>query len=177
MEFSYSLNIYIYFYMKYMFKKSFIIFGFFFFMGNSVYSAEVATQVLSTSLGQVLELSKVIVETTEHNVDMPLLDVKKKSKTSISPDINQVSLSPMAVKIHTNLTTPISVTAEFLELNHTLGKYTFSPSDLSFSPNNQTINNPFDEIISEEFIPQLNVRKESATGIYTGKVRFTIGAI
>ncbi|MFI3299913.1 MAG: hypothetical protein R3Y28_00685 [Candidatus Gastranaerophilales bacterium] len=140
-------------------------------------SAQVAEQILSTSLGEILELSKVIVDGTEHDRDIPLTGVDKNGTTVVDANLNQIQLTPIQVKIHTNLSTPISVTAEFLELKHIENTYNFDGSDITFSPSTLTISNPYDNIISDEFVPLLNVRSEATTGIYTGQVRFTVSAI
>lgn len=144
---------------------------------SGAFAQDNAQQVLSTTLPQMLEISKVIVETTEHERDAPLPDVRIKTNSNVNSSLNIVGLSPLRVKIHTNMYTPITVSAEFQELKHTQGLYDFAQSDLSFAPNSYTINNPYDNVITDEFTPTLNVKNDVKRGIYTGKVMFTLGAV
>ena len=140
-------------------------------------SNEIATQNISTSLGEVLEISKIIVDTVEFEKNENLDNIKKKNSNKQNKNFTTITLSPIKLKIHTNLTTPISVSADFQELTHNEILYNFNQKDIIFIPKSRTINNPYDNIITDEFIPQLTVQPNAKSGNYTGKIMFTLGVI
>lgn len=141
------------------------------------YCAESSQQTLSASLSDILTISKIIVENVEHDRDEPILSINKTSNTYINPNLNVVTLSPIQVKIHTNMSTPISVGAKFQQLNHSENKYNFASNDLSFSPAEITVNSPYDNMIVGDFVPTMNVRTGVVNGLYKGILVFTLGAI
>lgn len=149
----------------------------FLFISNSVQASEIATQTLNINLGEILEISKIIVDGVEYDVDENFSNVKKRNVSSKTRGITRISLSPIKVKIHTNLSTPIMVNAEFQELNHSENLHNFNPSDLSFIPDSRTINNPYDNVITDEFVPVINVTPDTIKGLYNGQIMFTLGAI
>lgn len=138
---------------------------------------ESGQQVLSATLPQILEITKVYVETVEYDRDAPLQDVIIKTVSPVNQNLNVVGLSPMRIKIHTNASAPITVKADFQQLNNADGTYNFSASDLRFSPSSYTINKPTDNMITGEFIPTINVRNTAIAGMYEGRVMFTLGAV
>lgn len=144
---------------------------------SNINAQESAQQVLSTNLPQILAISKVYVETVEHERDAPLYGVTIKTNSTVNQNLNIIGLSPMSVKIRTNISTPITISAKFQQFNHVEGKYSFSPSDLWFTPSSYTINNPYNDIITNEFVPTMNVRNITAEGVYEGTVVFTLGAV
>ena len=68
-------------------------------------------------------------------------------------DYYVVAMSPVRVKIHTNLSSPIIVNAEFPGLEHINQNYNFDKFNLSMFPTSYTINEPFDHVITDEFTP------------------------
>ena len=134
-------------------------------------------QQVCASLGEILEIDKVIVETVEHGRDEDLTSVQKKSVNKKDELTNEVIFSAMQVKIKTNLTTPINIDADFMELTHDSNAYSFDSNDLIFEPNNRVINNPVNGIVTDDFVPKANIRPETLVGNYKGKVMFTLGAI
>lgn len=148
-----------------------------FLFGGTAHSQERSTQMLQATLPQILSISKIIVEHADYNPDSPLPNVRITGVNKSVRGQNTINLSPMQVQIHTNMATPINVTAHFDELKHTGNQYNFPSVDLFFSPGSYTINNPHDEIITSDFIPQAVVHSNVIAGTYEGKVTFTLGAI
>lgn len=144
---------------------------------NIGFSATLSTQTLSLTLPQVLEIEKIIVENVEYHRDEPMPNMVIKETNYINDDNNSLTLSPMKVQIHTNVNTPIIVQAQFKELNHKQGLYNFSQENLTIVPKSQTISEPYDHVITDIFIPYVNVKPQSVLGLYRGVIYFTIGAI
>lgn len=141
------------------------------------FGAQQASQVLSVGLPQVLEIEKIIVENIEYNRDDPMPNMKIKETTPVNADNLTIRLSPVKVKLHTNASSPVIVSALFKELNHKDGLYNFSQANLSVIPNSQTISNPYDHVITDIFTPYVNVKPNSALGLYRGTLVFTVGGI
>lgn len=144
------------------------------FAGQSVLSAD---QILSTTLPQVMEIEKIIVETNEYNRDEPMPNMNIKESTNIDANNILLRLSPVKVQLHTNSSTPISVNASFKELKHTGGMYNFNTSNLSIRPQSYTINDPYDHVITDVFTPYVNVKPDTILGSYRGSILFTLGGI
>lgn len=161
----------------YMTNYKFILLILIFLIGEASYCAQQASQTLSTSLPQVMEIEKVIVETVEYNRDEPMPNMRIKESRSPSPDDIILRLSPLRVQIHTNSSTPIVVNAKFKELNHKEGLYNFNPSNLSVQPNSITINDPYDHVVTDIFTPFVDVKPDVVMGRYRGSILFTLGAI
>ena len=140
-------------------------------------SVEFANQNVNASLGEILEISKIIVEGVEHDKGGTLHNMQKKELTTINRNLKTLTLSPIKVKIHTNISTPISISAEFQELNHNNNLHNFKTESLSFSPKTITINKPYDNVVSDEFIPKLEIDSAVKSGAYTGQILFTLGVI
>lgn len=86
-------------------------------------------------------------------------------------------MTPLQVKIHTNLSTPIIVNAQFTELKHIANPYKFSDFNLSISPTSYTITNPYDHVVSGTFIPYAIIKPDTVLGDYIGTLIFTLGAL
>ncbi len=136
-----------------------------------------AEQILSSTLPQVMEIEKIIVENTEYNRDEAMPNMKVKDSTNIDDDNIILKLSPVKVQLHTNSSTPIVVNAIFKELKHTGGMYNFNTSNLSVKPQSYTINNPYDHVITDTFTPYVNVKPDTVLGKYKGSILFTLGGI
>ncbi len=139
--------------------------------------AESASQNLSATLPNVYEIEKIIVETQEYNRDEHLNNMVIKNSTSPNANQNILELSPVKVQIRTNMNTPIIVYADFKDLRHKQGLFNFSKSNLSVSPSSYTINNPYDHVISGNFIPYATVTPDTVQGDYRGTLTFTLGGI
>ncbi len=143
----------------------------------SAYSANQATQILSTNLPEVLEIEKIIVEDVEHERDAPLPNVKITDTNFFSNESTILTMTPLQVKIHTNLSTPIIVNAQFTELKHITNPYKFSDFNLSISPTSYTITNPYDHVVSGTFVPYAVIKPDTVLGDYVGTLIFTLGAL
>lgn len=157
--------------------KLIILFIFIFFTAQNVYCAQQSSQILSTSLPQVMEIEKIIVENVEYHRDEFMSNMNIKDSQNTSPNDIILRLSPVKIQIHTNSSTPIVVNAQFKELKHKDGLYNFNPSNLSVKPNSITINDPYDHVITDVFTPFVDVKPDTATGRYRGSILFTLGAI
>lgn len=144
---------------------------------NSANAQESAQEILSVGLGQILSIESVKVEHITYHKNEPMYNVLIKTADKSNPNVYPLGLSPMIVKIHTNLVTPIYVNAEFLELKHAINAYSFPVGDIAFSPNTYTINSPYDGVETGVFTPVATARTNTVQGAYIGKVLFTLGAI
>ncbi len=141
------------------------------------FCSESASQNLTASLPNVYEIEKIIVETQEYNRDEHLSNMTIKNSITPNPNQNILELSPVRVQIRTNMSTPIVVYADFKDLKHKQGEFNFNKSNLSVSPTSYTINNPYDHVISGNFIPYATVTPDTVIGEYRGTLTFTLGGI
>lgn len=141
------------------------------------FGAQQASQVLYSELPQILEIEKIIVENIEYNRDEPMPNMIIKETTPVNANNLSLRLSPVKVKLHTNASSPVIVSALFKELNHKDGLYNFSQATLSVIPTSQTISNPYDHVITDIFTPYVNVKPDSVLGLYRGTLVFTVGGI
>lgn len=159
------------------FKKVIILNIIFLNVGIPTFAANQATQILTTNLPEVLEIEKIIVEDVEHERDAPLPNVKITNTNFFSNESTILTMTPIQVKIHTNLSTPIIVNAQFTELKHITKPYKFSDFNLSISPTSYTITNPYDHVVSGTFIPYAVIKPDTVLGDYVGTLIFTLGAL
>ena len=143
----------------------------------SAYAANESTQILKTNLPEVLEIEKILVEDMEHERDAQLVNLQIKDTNFFSNDTTILTMTPLQVKIHTNLSTPITVNAQFSELKHTSDPYKFPDFNLSISPTSYTITNPYDHVVSEAFVPYAVIKPDTVPGDYIGTLIFTLGAL
>lgn len=143
----------------------------------AVFGANQASQVLTTTLPEVLEIEKIIVDDVEHERDAPLPNVKITNTNYFSNESTILTMTPLQVKIHTNLTTPIIINAQFTELKHIANHYKFAGLNLSIYPKSYTITNPYDHVISGEFIPYAVIKPNTVLGDYIGTLLFTLGTL
>ncbi len=141
------------------------------------FCTESASQNFNAALPNVYEIEKIIVETEEYDRDEHLNNMTIKNSTSPNLNQNILELSPVKVQIRTNMNTPIIVYANFKDLKHKQGMYNFNKSNLSVSPSSYTINNPYDHVISGNFIPYATVTPDTVQGDYRGTLTFTLGGI
>lgn len=141
------------------------------------FAVQQTSQALSPVLPEVLEIEKIIVEEIEYSCNDPLPNMKIKETTPIDLNNTTLRLSPVKVKLHTNASSPIMISALFQELNHNNGMYNFSQENLSIIPKSQIISNPYDHVTSDIFTPYVNVKPESVLGLYRGILVFTVGGI
>lgn len=158
-------------------KKIIILNTIFFNIGVSSYGANQATQIFSTNLPEVLEIEKIIVEDMEHEKDAQIPNIRITDTNFFSNESTILTMTPLQVKIHTNLSTPIVVNAQFVELKHITESYKFSDFNLSISPTSYTITNPYDHVVSEAFIPYAVIKPDTVLGDYVGTLIFTLGAL
>lgn len=147
------------------------------FFSTESFGAQEAYQVLTTELPEVLEIEKIIVESIEYNRDDSMPNMNIKETTPVDANNTTLRLSPVKVKLHTNASSPIIVSALFKELNHKSGSYNFSQANLSITPSSQTISNPYDHVTTDIFTPYVNVKPDSTLGLYRGTLVFTVGKI
>ena len=143
----------------------------------AVFAANQAQQILTTNLPEVLEIEKIIVEDVEHERDAPLPNVKITDTNFFSNESTILTMIPLQVKIHTNLSTPIIVNAQFTELKHIANPYKFSDFNLSISPTSYTITNPYDHVVSDTFVPYAVINPDTVLGDYVGTLIFTLGVL
>ncbi len=143
----------------------------------AVFAANQAQQILTTNLLEVLEIEKIIVEDVEHERDAPLPNVKITDTNFFSNESTILTMTPLQVKIHTNLSTPIIVNAQFTELKHIANPYKFSDFNLSISPTSYTITNPYDHVVSDTFVPYAVIKPDTVLGDYVGTLIFTLGVL
>lgn len=139
--------------------------------------AQEASQILTVGLPQVLSIEKIIVENTEYQRDEPLPNVKVRGIRNVDENNIMLDMTPIRVQVHTNSSTPIIVSAKFMELKHEAGLYDFDPANLIIEPQSYTINDPYDHVITDLFRPTADVKPDTVKGLYQGKVFFTLGAI
>ena len=141
------------------------------------FGANQATQVLNMELPEVFEIEKIIVEDIEHEKNGNLTNLKIESIDKVFQDYYVVALTPIRVKIHTNVSSPIIINADFPGLEHIDKSYDFSKFNLSMFPTSYTITEPFDHVITEEFTPFAVVRPGTVLGDYNGTLLFTLGVL
>lgn len=144
---------------------------------SETFGAQQSYQVVTMELAQILEIEKIIVENIEYNRNDPMPNMKIKETTLQNADNIILKLSPVKIKLHTNASNPIVVSALFKELNHKNGSYNFSQNNLSIIPSSQTISNPYDHIVTDIFTPYINVKPNTISGSYRGTLVFTVGGI
>lgn len=154
-----------------------LVFLFLLIFSSQTFAMQEASQTLSLSLPEVLEIEKIIVENIEYNRDDPMPNMKIKETTPIDSNNTMLRLSPVKVQLHTNTSSPVVISALFKELNHREGMYNFSASNLSIVPKSQTISNPYDHVMTDVFTPYVNVKPDSVLGFYRGTLLFSIGGI
>ncbi len=149
----------------------------FFISTTQGFCTEKANQNLNAVLSNVYEIEKIIVETEEYYRDEYLSNMTIKNSTSANLNQNILELSPIKVQIRTNMNTPIIIYANFKDLKHKHGMYNFSRSNLFVVPSSYAINNPYDHVISGNFIPYVTVAPDAIKGEYRGTLTFTLGGI
>lgn len=142
-----------------------------------VFGANQATQVLNVGLPEVLEIEKIIVKDIQHERDSNLSNLKIESINKVYQDYYVIAMTPIKVKIHTNIASPVIINAEFPGLRHSQDVYDFSKFNLSISPKSYTISEPYDHVVTEEFTPFAVVRPETVLGDYNGLLLFTLGVL
>lgn len=146
-------------------------------MSCSVLAANQASQTLNMGLPEVLEIEKIMVEDIEHEKDANLSNIKIETINKVYKDYYVIGMTPIRVKIHTNLSSPITVNAEFPGLKHIDKSYDFSKFNLSIFPTSYTITNPYDHVVTDNFTPFAVVRPDTVLGDYNGVLLFTLGAL
>lgn len=158
--------------------KRILILGIFLTQFNFVaFGANQASQTLNVGLPEVLEIEKIIVEDIEHEKNANLDNLKIESIDKVFQDYYVVALTPIKVKIHTNVSSPITVSADFPGLEHIDVNYDFSKFNLSMFPTSYTISEPYDHVVTDIFTPFAVVRPETVLGDYKGTLLFTLGVL
>lgn len=158
-------------------KKIIILNIFFAQMNLAGLAANQGSQTLSMGLPEVLEIEKIIVEDVEHEKNANLDNLKIESINKVFRDYYVVALTPIRVKIHTNVSSPITVNADFPGLEHINASYDFSKFNLSMFPTSYTISEPYDHVITDTFTPFAVVRPDTVLGDYKGTLLFTLGVL
>lgn len=155
-------------------KKIIILSLIFFNSSFPTLGATQSSQVLTTNLPEVLEIEKIIVEDIEHEKNSNLDNLTIESIDKVAQDYYVVALSPIRVKIHTNVSSPIIVNADFPGLENINESYDFSKFNLSMFPTSYTISTPYDHVITDVFTPFAVVRPDTVLGDYRGTLLFTL---
>ncbi len=161
------------------FLKKIIIYNLIIFaqINGIVFGANQAQQILTTNLPEVLEIEKIIVKDIQHEKDSNLNNITIESINKVYQDYYVIAMTPIQVKIHTNVASPIIVNADFPGLRHTQNEYDFSKFNLSISPQSYTITEPYDHVVTGEFTPFAVVRPGTVLGNYNGVLLFTLGVL
>lgn len=144
---------------------------------QAAFCATEANQILNLGLGEVLEIEKIIVEDIEHERNAPLPNVRITNTNKVNNQNTILTMTPVSVKIHTNVSSPIVVSAQFTKLKHVENPYEFADINLSVSPTSYTISNPYDHVESGVFIPYAVIKPDTVIGDYVGTLLFTLGVI
>lgn len=104
-------------------------------------------------------------------------NLKIESIDKVFQDYYVVALTPIKVKIHTNVSSPITVSADFPGLEHIDVNYDFSKFNLSMFPTSYTISEPYDHVVTDIFTPFALVRPNTVLGDYKGTLLFTLGVL
>ncbi|HIS88696.1 TPA: hypothetical protein IAA87_04660 [Candidatus Avigastranaerophilus faecigallinarum] len=146
-------------------------------INGRAFAANQANQTLSMGLPEVLEIEKIIVEDIEHEKNANLSNIKIERINKVYKDYYVLAMTPIKVKIHTNVSSPIIINAEFPSLKHSQNNYDFSEFSLSIFPESYTISNPYDHVITDVFTPFAVVRPDTVLGDYNGTLLFTLGVL
>ena len=144
---------------------------------NTVFAKAHSEQRLEAGLPEVLHIEKVIVEGVEYDKDAELKNVQIRSVEQISEECYRLSLSPFSIRINTNLKEPIQVSAKFDDCCSTCGRYPLKHEDLSVTPSSYVINNPYDQIETDFFTPQVMAHDHTVCTTYRAKLMISLGRV
>ena len=147
------------------------------FTRTTVFAATQSTQILQTNVPEVLHIEKIIVENSEYDKDDELQNVRIHGAEYINEKCYRLNLSPFSVRITTNLSDPIQVSAKMESCCSTCGRYPMSDEDLSVSPSSYTINNPHDKVETDFFTPQVLAHDTTVCTTYRAHLIITLGRV
>ena len=147
------------------------------FTSMAAFAETQATQVLQANVPEVLHIEKIIVENSEYDKDDELQNVKIHGTEFINEKCYRLNLSPFSVRITTNLSDPIQVSAKMESCCSACGRYPMSNEDLSVSPSSYTINNPHDKVETDFFTPQVLAHDTTICTTYRAHLIITLGRV
>ncbi len=142
-----------------------------------VFAGNEARQHVQASLPDVLHIDKIIVAGTEYEKDDVLTNIKTESVEKISDTCYRLNLTPFTLRINTNISDPIQVSAKFETCCSTCGRYNLNNSDLTVSPSSYTIQEPYDKIETDFFTPQVLAHDYTVCTTYNAKLVVTLGRV
>ena len=145
--------------------------------GTTAFAEKYSSQTLQTVVPEVLHIERIIVENVEYDKDAELHNVVIKQTEQVNEKCYRLSLSPFTVRITTNLSEPIQVSAKFESCCSTCGRYPLNNEDLSVSPAAYTINNPHDKIETDFFVPQVLAHDTTVCTSYRARLVITLGRV
>ena len=144
---------------------------------SNVFAENQASQVIQAGVPEVLHIEKIIVENAEYDKDDELKNVAIRSTEYVNERCYRLCLSPFSVRITTNLSAPIQVSAKMESCCSTCGRYPMSNEDLSVSPSSYTINNPYDKVETDFFTPQVLAHDTTVCTTYRAHLVITLGRV
>lgn len=162
--------------MKIMKKYLILILAIFINTGTAFADKE-ARQTVQAQLPEILHIEKIIVEGTEYEKDDVLATMEIKSVEPLSETCYRLNLSPFTLRIHTNLSAPIQVSAKFSDCCSACGRYPMKNEDLSVTPSSYTIQNPHDKIETDFFTPHVLAHDDTVCTTYNAKLIITLGRV
>ena len=157
--------------------KKFILIIITLFTSTSVFAENQASQVIQAGVPEVLHIEKIIVENAEYEKDEELKNVKIRSTEYVNEKCYRLCLSPFSVRITTNLSDPIQVSAKMESCCSTCGRYPLSNEDLSVTPSSYTITNPHDKIETDFFTPKVLAHDTTVCTTYRAHLVITLGRV
>ena len=142
-----------------------------------VFAGNQASQLLQSTVPEVLHIDKIIVENVEYEKDEELKNVQIRQTELIDEHCCCLSLTPFSVRITTNLSEPIQVSAKMESCCSTCGRYPLDNEDLMVTPSSYTINNPHDKIETDFFTPKVHAHDDTVCTTYRAHLTVTLGRV
>ncbi len=144
---------------------------------SSVFAENLSSQIVQAEVPEVLHIEKIIVENVEYDKDDELKNVAIRSTEYINEKCYRLCLSPFTVRITTNLSDPIQVSAKMESCCSTCGRYPLDNQDLSVTPSSYTITNPHDKIETDYFTPKILTHDTTVCTTYRAHLVITLGRV
>ncbi len=158
-------------------KKNFFILLIFFLYPLPSYAENAAMQVVRAANPEVLHIEKIIVEGKEFEKDDFIDCVQIRGIERLSDDCYRLNLSPFSIRINTNLSDPVQVSAKFESCQSACGRYPLENNDLSVEPENYTIENPYNGVETDFFTPKILAHDYTVCTTYNAHLVITLGRV
>ena len=144
---------------------------------SSVFAENLSSQIVQAEVPEVLHIEKIIVENVEYDKDDELKNVSIRSTEYINEKCYRLCLSPFTVRITTNLSDPIQVSAKMESCCSTCGRYPLDNQDLSVTPSSYKITNPHDKIETDYSTPKILTHATTVCTTYRANLVITLGRV